>query len=659
MQLTAGLGAEAYDRVYSDTQLIKRSAVYFRPHMRTVLIVAFVVVLISGVATGTPFLIARGIDMLAGNRGLQILLGLAGLVTLLGVLNWVFNLVRVELSARAVGDVVLALRADAFHALMRHDMSFYDKYAAGRVVSRVTSDTQDFATVITLTVDLLSQAVLLAVITVVLLTINLQLALITLTVAPIVVLVAMGFRRIARRVMQQAQRAQANLNATIHETINGIAVAKNFRQEGTIYADFRAINSVAYRVMLTRMIVFGSIHPIMHAISGTAIATVVFAGGTLALGGSVSVGEWYLFVQSLSLFMMPVITIASFWGQFQQGLAASERVFALIDATPHVVQTGHEPVAQVRGEIRFAGVDFRYRPVEEFTPALPLDTLGSRAAEGLKVEGASTQSTLRTDQPSTFNLQPSTNGEPSKFNIQPATDGNWVLHNFNLHIPAGETLAIVGHTGAGKSSLIKLITRFYEFEGGQLLIDGRDIRRLDLAQYRRRIGLVPQAPFLFSGSVLDNIRYGRPDASDAEVEAAARRLGDGSWVDSLPGGLGSDVGERGARLSFGQRQLVALVRVLLQDPAILLLDEATASIDPLTEAQIQAGLAAVLRGRTSIVIAHRLSTVRNADRIIVLRQGQIIEEGNHEELLVRNGHYAELYATYFRHQSLDYKPWEA
>ncbi|HMO57388.1 MAG TPA: ABC transporter ATP-binding protein [Roseiflexaceae bacterium] len=528
MQLTAGLGAEAYDRVYSDTQLIKRSAVYFRPHMRAVLTVAFVVVLISFVATGTPFIIARGIDMLVGSRELQILLGLAALVTALGILNWIFNLVRVELSARAVGDVVLALRDDAFRALMRHDMSFYDKYAAGRIVSRVTSDTQDFATVITLTVDLLSQMVLLLVITVVLLTINLQLALITLTVGPVVVLVAMGFRRIARRVMQQAQRAQANLNATIHETISGIAVAKNFRQESTLYTDFREINSLAYRVMLARMIVFGSIHPVMHAISGIAIAVVVFAGGTLTLSGSVSVGDWYLFIQSLSLFMMPVITVASFWGQFQQGLAASERVFALIDATPHVVQHDRQPVGMLRGRITFEQVMFRYRqPVERVAIAQPQVAVDHNLPE---------------------------DNEP------------WVLADFSLEIPAGQTLAIVGHTGAGKSSLIKLITRFYEFQDGRLLIDGRDIRGLDLAEYRRHIGLVPQAPFLFSGSVLDNIRYGRPDASDAEVVAAARRLGDGSWIDSLPNGLQSDVGERGARLSFGQRQLVALVRVLLQDP---------------------------------------------------------------------------------------------
>jgi ATP-binding cassette subfamily B protein len=229
-----------------------------------------------------------------------------------------------------------------------------------------------------------------------------------------------------------------------------------------------------------------------------------------------------------------------------------------------------------------------------------------------------------------------------------------VLRGFNLHVPAGQRLAVVGHTGAGKSSLARLIARFYEFQGGRLLIDGRDLRELDLGQYRRQIGMVPQVPFLFTGTVADNIRYGRPEASDVAVTAAAARIGEGEWVADLPQGLQSEVGERGARLSLGQRQLVALARVMLQDPRIFILDEATASVDPFTEEQIQTGLDAVMAGRTSIVIAHRLSTVRSADRIIVMRQGQIIEEGSHEALLAQGGHYAELYTTYFRHQSLEY-----
>jgi len=229
-----------------------------------------------------------------------------------------------------------------------------------------------------------------------------------------------------------------------------------------------------------------------------------------------------------------------------------------------------------------------------------------------------------------------------------------VLPDFSLDIPAGQTLAVVGHTGALTSSLVRLITRVYEFQGGELLIDDRNIRTLDLSQYRRQIGLVPQSPFLFSGTVADNIRYGRPDADEEDVQLAALKLGGGEWVQDLPAGLQTDVGERGARLSLGQRQLVALARVLLQDPSIFILDEATASVDPFTEAQIQEGLDVVMRHRTSIIIAHRLSTVRSADRIIVMRAGRIIEEGDHRSLMAQGGHYAELYNTYFRHQSLEY-----
>ena len=235
------------------------------------------------------------------------------------------------------------------------------------------------------------------------------------------------------------------------------------------------------------------------------------------------------------------------------------------------------------------------------------------------------------------------------------TDKEQVLRDFNLTIAAGETLALVGHTGAGKSSLGKLVARFYEFQGGQLLVDGYDIRSFDLHTYRRQLGFVPQSPFLFAGTVADNIRYGRPDATEDEVVAAAAAVGGGDWLDALPQGLATELGEEGRGISMGQRQLVALARVLLQDPAIVILDEATASVDPLTEAQIQEGLDVVLENRTAIVIAHRLSTIKAADRIIVLRQGQTIEEGDHDTLMARNGHYADLYNTFFRHQSPDYQ----
>ena len=229
------------------------------------------------------------------------------------------------------------------------------------------------------------------------------------------------------------------------------------------------------------------------------------------------------------------------------------------------------------------------------------------------------------------------------------------MTHFNLLVQPGETLALVGHTGAGKSSIAKLIARFYEYQEGRLLIDEHDIRTFDLAQYRKQLGIVSQVPFLFSGTVADNIRYAAPDVSEAEILSMARKIGSGEWLETLPNGIETEVGERGARLSMGQRQLVALMRVLMQEPAIFILDEATASIDPFTEWQIQQALNLILKNSTSILIAHRLSTVKAADRIVVMEKGRIIEEGNHDGLLNQGGHYATLYNTYFRHQSLDYR----
>ncbi len=497
-----------------------------------------------------------------------------------------------------VGNVVLKLRHDVFAAVLERDMSFYDDHPSGKIVSRVTSDTEDFATVVTLTLNLLSQFLLVVLITGVLFWINAGLALLTLTIAPVIVLVALGFRRIARQTTRHARRALATVNATVQETISGISVAKNFRQEQTIYDEFRDVNQLSYRVNLRQGLVFTGIFPVLNAIAGIGTVIVIYFGGLRVLNGSVSAGSWFLFVQAINILWFPLTSIASFWSQFQQGLSASERVFALIDAEPRVVQTDRQPVARLAGRIEFRAVDFRYTASEQ------------------------------------------------------------VLKGFSLTVGAGETVALVGHTGAGKSSLAKLIARFYEFQGGHILIDGRDIRTLDLRDYRRHLGLVPQVPFLFSGTVADNIRYARPDATDAQVIAVARQIGGGDWLDALPEGLETQVGESGRSLSMGQRQLVALSRVLLQDPAIIVLDEATASVDPLTEAQIQEGLDLLLKQRTSVLIAHRLSTVRHADRIIVLRRGQIVEEGSHDALLAQGGHYAHLYNTYFRHQSPDYRPGE-
>ena len=598
-----GLDTEAYDRTYSDRELVGRIVSYFRPYGRQMALVAVAITLNAAAGMGGPILISKALDVVATNPTLAIILMMTGGVLLLGSAAWGFNFIQQWFSARIVGNVVLQLREDVFNATIQHDLSFYDEHPSGKIVSRVTSDTQDFAEVVTLTTNLLSQIMLVLLLSIWLFRINLWLTLLLISFTPVAVAFALSFRRIARRVTLDARRVTATINAQIQESISGIMVAKSFRQEQSVYNTFTANNQQGYRVGLKRGLTLNTIFPILGASSGLGVAALVYAGGLSIRSNLVSPGEWYLFMQAVGFFWFPLISIASFWSQFQDGLSASERVFALIDAEPKVVQTGAEPVGAevpLQGGIEFRRLRFSY------------------------------------------------------------TEAEVVLPDFSLTIAPRETVALVGHTGAGKSSIIKLLTRFYEYQGGHLLIDDRDIRRLDLDQFRRHIGLVSQTPFLFSGTVSENIRYSRPDATEAQVCRAAMSISEGDWLADLPNGLDTDVGERGASLSLGQRQLVALARVLLKDPAIFILDEATASVDPFTEAQIQEGLDYVMSDRTTIVIAHRLSTVKHADRIIVMDRGRITEEGTHDSLLVQGGHYAELYNTYFRHQSPyaeEYAPW--
>ena len=589
-----GLNEEQYDRQYPDRDLGKRIVAYFTAQRGRVVVIVLLTVLMAVISAAEPVVVSKGLDSLAGHPTLTASLLIGLIVLFIGVADWGINWIRRRLTVRTVGDVILNLRTLSFRAAVGHDLSFYDQFSSGRIASRINSDTNDLGNLVVIITDVSAQVFQAILLGIIIVRTDWRLSLVLFAFLPPIFGLALGFRRLARKVTKSGMQAMADVNSAIKETVSGIAIAKNFRQENSIFGTFNNANHTSYRVNVWRGFILALVWPSLNTLAGIATAALVFAGGLSAAQGAVTIGAWYLFILSLGRFFDPVMNLSAFWSNIQSGLSAAERVFALMDAEPNVVQLEKKDVQTLKGEIRFENVSFRY-------------------AEN----------------------------EP-------------VLKDFSLTIQPGENLAIVGHTGAGKSSLAKLIARFYEFQSGRILIDEQDIRTLNLQQYRRQLGIVSQVPFLFSGTVAENIRYAAPEVTEADILSMSRRIGDGEWLETLPDGLDTVVGERGTMLSMGQRQLVALLRVLMQKPAIFVLDEATASIDPFTEWQIQQALNMILVKSTSILIAHRLSTVKAADRIIVIENGRIIETGNHTGLLAQGGHYATLYNTYFRHQSLAY-----
>ena len=595
MGFFSGLSAEKYDRQYTDKKLFKRMMVYFKAQSRHLIALAFLLLVHAPIDVFSPVIVARGLDQVTGETiSTQFILTLTGVVLALGVLGWLVNLLARRSSARAISDLTRQLATDAFEASIRQDLAFHDSFSSGKIVSRITSDTREFGQLVTLTMDVISQLVSSIILAVILFQTEWRLALAVMVLIPILFALVIQYRHLARKITREGMRAMANVNSTIKETVSGIAIAKNFRQEEAIYKEFDEANETSYKVNIRRGFILSVVFPVLRSIGGVAAALMVYFGAMTVLDGIVTAGAWYLFLSTLDRFLFPVMSISSFWTQVQTGLSAAERIFGLIDAPHSVQQIGSTQPGKLEGRIDMRHVSFSYTPDET------------------------------------------------------------VLKDFSIQIDPGETLALVGHTGAGKTSIGRLIARFYEYQEGEILIDDIDIRDFDLIALRQQMGIVSQVPFLFAGTVEENISYGCPGCSRDKILEIGYQIGDGEWLETLPNGLDTEVGERGSQLSMGQRQLVALMRVLIQKPAIFILDEATASIDPFTETQIQTALDMILSETTSILIAHRLSTVKSADRIMVMKDGEIIEEGNHAALLEKGLHYAELYNTYFRHQSLEY-----
>jgi ABC-type multidrug transport system fused ATPase/permease subunit len=605
-----GLDKDDYDREYGDWILLKRILSYFKPYRKHLGIISLTISATAIAATLVPLFLAEALDGLKEGIDYSEVRNLILLVLTFSAVNFGFNALSQEITARAVQGAVYDLREDAFDSLLRRDMSFYDDQPTGRLASRVTNDTNDYGQVVTLSANLLAQILVVGFILYFLFIRSVKLTLLVIIFAPIVILTALSFRKIARDVSRGSRRILAKVNALIQETTSGIYVAKSFRAEHAIYDEFDDMNKTSYSINLKQGLVFNTIFPVLNIIIGLGTAMIVYFGGLDLLeaestlgnfvaflpGKQLTIGDWFLFLQGLTLFFFPLISIASFWSQFQLGLAASERVFSMIDAENLVIQNDNKILENPRGEIEFKHLEFAYN-------------------EKIKV-----------------------------------------LEDFNLLINPGENIAIVGHTGAGKSTLAKIIARYYEYQVGDLLIDGEDIRNLDIVEFRKGLSIISQEVFLFNGSIKENLLYGleNHDGADELLTEVLNKVDAMDWIERLDKGLETNVGERGGLLSMGQRQLIAFARILLRNPYILIMDEATSSVDPFTEVKIQNATNLILEGRTSIIIAHRLSTIKNVDRIIVMKEGRIIEEGSHSELLDAKGHYAELYDTYFMHQSLEY-----
>ncbi len=583
----AGTAAEEkrYGKIY-DARVIRRLWPFMAPYTSRLLLATACMLGVSASIALAPYLVKLSLDrsILHGD-----LAGLTVIVCLYAgnaVVGWIMQYRQALVLERMAQRLLRDLRQSLFSHLMRLDLSFYDRNAVGRLMSRVQNDVGNLQDLLTSGVlGTLGDFVTLGGILIVMLSMHPLLTLITFTVVPPMVLLTFYWHTRSRRAFGQVRVALAQVNAGLQENISGVRVIQSLCSEEANLQRFERFNKTHLTANLSSSQLSAALLPSIELLSVLGIALVVVCGGPMVLAGDLSAGGLVAFVLCIQRFFEPIRDLGFRWNNLQMAMAAGEHIIEILDTEIQMQEDPHPvSLARLRGEVEFRHVSFHYQPS---TP---------------------------------------------------------VLQDLSLHVPAGQSLAIVGHTGAGKTTLVNLVARFYDVTSGAVLIDGIDVRRLSQENLRRQIGIVLQEPFLFSGTVRDNLRYGNPLASDAALVAAAQAIGAHDFVMRLEHGYDTDVRERGSLLSHGQRQLLSFVRALLADPRLLILDEATASIDAETERLVQAGLATLLRGRTAFIIAHRLSTVKHADRIIVLDQGRLVESGTHEELLLLRGLYYRLYA---------------
>ena len=596
MGIYAGMMNEEQKREYSDRVLFSRYVKRVSPFRKNIFMISIFILISTLADIISPLVIGIAInDLSKDNTSFVLIIG-AGLIYLIfSIIIWIMFYLRRRELAKFVPFFLENLRMDIFNKIQEQDMSFFDKHESGRLNTRVSNDALDFGNTTILLADTVG-SLLISVLTFgIILWLNWKLAIIALIAIPFIFLFVLSLRRLARVVSRGYRKAIEDVNAAMVESIEGIQVCKSYGQEATVSEQFNKTNKDYFRKGFRLTTVTHMWRLFLETIASITLTVILFFGGQQVFQGMTNPGTIFMFVLYLQRFFRPIMVLSTFFPQLSAGMAAYERILEIIDSEPNMKQNPNAfDIGDVKGEIIFENVDFCYR------------------------------------------------------------EGEWVFKGLNLRIEKGEKLAIVGHTGAGKTSLVSLLARYYEFQGGSIKIDGHDIRDITLNSFRRNLGKVQQDVFLFTGTIEENIRYGRRDASEEDLLKAIKAVHTEELIEYLPQGLQTQVGERGKSLSVGQRQLISFARALLTDPKILILDEATSSVDAYTEAIIQEALEVLLSGRTSIIIAHRLSTIINADRIIVMEKGKIIEEGTHQSLLAKGGKYSQLYQQYFEHQNLDW-----
>jgi ATP-binding cassette subfamily B protein len=613
-----------------DGRLMKRLLTYLHPYRLQVMVALVAIILKAGADVLGPYLTKVAIDKYLANRteahslldrflSNQPMVGIAQIAAMylgLLLLSFLFEFAQTYIMQWTGQKVMFDLRAQIFRHLQRLHVAFYDRNPVGRLVTRVTSDVDALNEMFTAgVVSIFEDIFVLAGIIGIMLNMSWRLALITFAVLPIIFFATSLFRKAVRESYRRIRIAIARINAYLQEHVSGVVVLQLFNREKKSYQQFEKINRTHMDAYKDAILAHAIYYPVVEVLSAIAIASVIWFGGNQVIRSTVSLGVLVAFMQYAQRFFRPIQDLSEKYNILQSAMASSERIFKLLDTPAEIITPQTPRVPDGPGRIEFDHVWFAYRTLAQAAE--------EAARKGEKVAA-----------------------------VGPDDGYDWVLRDVSFTVDPGDTVAFVGHTGAGKTTIISLLLRFYDVQKGAIRIDGVDIRDMDLGDLRRRYGVVLQDPFLFSGTVADNIRLGSRWIADSSIEDAAEQVNVADFIRSLPGGFSEEVKERGSTLSTGQKQLISFARALAHNPKILILDEATSSVDTETEFRVRDALTRMVAGRTSIMIAHRLSTVQRANKIIVMHKGKVREIGTHQQLLANRGIYWKLYQLQYKDQEV-------